>query len=179
MKRLTKRIGDHYTYYDCNILCDQCFGGCKVSQEIIDRLGALEDILENSYELSRLIETPQNGRKVTEIKDCIEREVVLKYLKSRKAHFVDDIGKGWGAGIDAAIEGIENLPAADVAPVRHGRWIEDERTHPGPGLKNNLCSVCGEIAGSWKEGLEPGRKWAYCPNCGALMDGKEDEHEAG
>ena len=71
----------------------------------------------------------------------------------------------------------EHAPAADVAEVRHGRWIEDERTYPGPGLKNNLCSVCGEIAGSWKEGLEPGRKWAYCPNCGARM-GKEDEHEA-
>lgn len=66
---------------------------------------------------------------------------------------------------------------ADVAPVRHGRWIEDERTYPGPGLKNNLCSACGEVAGAWKEGLEPGRKWAYCPNCGARMD-KEDEHEA-
>ena len=65
---------------------------------------------------------------------------------------------------------------ADVAPVRHGRWIEDERTYPGPGLKNNLCSACGEVAGAWKEGLEPGRKWAYCPNCGARMD-KEDEHE--
>ena len=66
------------------------------------------------------------------------------------------------------------LKAADVVEVRHGRWIEDERTYPGPGLKNNLCSVCGEIAGSWKEGLEPGRKWAYCPNCGSRMD-KEDE----
>ena len=64
---------------------------------------------------------------------------------------------------------IASLSAADVVEVRHGRWIEDERTYPGPGLKNNLCSVCGEIAGSWKEGLEPGRKWAYCPNCGALM----------
>lgn len=67
---------------------------------------------------------------------------------------------------------------ADVAPVRHGRWIEDERTYPGPGLKNNLCSACGEVAGAWKEGLEPGRKWAYCPNCGAKMDRKEDGHEA-
>ena len=78
----------------------------------------------------------------------------------------------------SVVSDFESLPAADVAEVRHGRWIEDERTYPGPGLKNNLCSVCGEIAGSWKEGLEPGRKWAYCPNCGARM-GKEDEHEAG
>lgn len=168
MKRLTKRISDHYTYYDCNILCDQCFGGCKVSQEIIDRLGALEDILENSYELSRPIETPQNGRKITEIKDCIEREVVLKYLKSRKAHFVDDIGKGWGAGIDAAIEGIENLPAADVAPVRRGRWnvveaLSDDIQTAGE------CNICGENI-SWF-----GKLPNYCPNCGARMD-KEDEH---
>ena len=70
--------------------------------------------------------------------------------------------------------GVEDIPAADVVEVRHGRWIEDERTYPGPGLKNNLCSVCGEIAGSWKEGLELGRKWAYCPNCGARM-GKEEQ----
>lgn len=76
------------------------------------------------------------------------------------------------------LEKIRKTPAADVAEVRHGRWIEDERTYPGPGLKNNLCSVCGEIAGAWKEGLAPERKWAYCPNCGARM-GKEDGHEAG
>ena len=73
-------------------------------------------------------------------------------------------------------EEFDAFPAADVAPVRHGRWVEDERTYPGPGLANNLCSVCGEIAGAWKEGLAPERKWAYCPACGALMDGKEDEH---
>lgn len=72
---------------------------------------------------------------------------------------------------------INSIPAADVVEVRHGRWIEDERTYPGPGLANNLCSVCGEIAGAWKEGLAPERKWAYCPACGALMDGKEDEHD--
>ena len=74
-------------------------------------------------------------------------------------------------------EEFDAFPTADVALVRHGRWIEDERTYPGPGLKNNLCSACGEVAGAWKEGLEPGRKWAYCPNCGALMEKKEDEHD--
>lgn len=81
--------------------------------------------------------------------------------------------------VEATRSYIASLSAADVAEVRHGRWIEDERTYPGPGLKNNLCSACGEVAGAWKEGLEPGRKWAYCPNCGAKMDRKEDGHEAG
>lgn len=84
-----------------------------------------------------------------------------------------------GESCASVVSDFESLPAADVAPVRHGRWVEDERTYPGPGLANNLCSVCGEIAGAWKEGLAPERKWAYCPACGALMDGKEDEHEAG
>lgn len=77
---------------------------------------------------------------------------------------------------NAVYYNLQNLPAADVVEVRHGRWIEDERTYPGPGLANNLCSVCGEIAGAWKEGLAPERKWAYCPACGARM-GKEDEHD--
>ena len=92
--------------------------------------------------------------------------------------FALDVVKRTSGDYAAAFAEIAHAPAADVEAVRHGRWIEDERTYPGPGLKNNLCSVCGEIAGSWKEGLEPGRKWAYCPNCGARM-GKEDEHEAG
>lgn len=166
MKRLTKKIGDHYTYCDCNILCDQCFGGCKVSQEIIDRLGALENILENSHELSGLIEMFQNGSKVTEIKDCIEREVALKYLKSRKAQFVDDVGKGWNAGIDAAIEGIENLPAANVVTVQRGKWIAEEQESVSK--RNRLikyavysCSICGRSNGRIKK--------RYCPRCGALM----------
>ena len=77
--------------------------------------------------------------------------------------------------VAVARQNVLDMPATDVVKVRHGRWIEDERTYPGPGLKNNLCSACGEVAGAWKEGLEPGRKWAYCPNCGALMD-KEGEH---
>ncbi len=53
------------------------------------------------------------------------------------------------------------IPAADVEPVRHGRW------EPG----NQICPVCGEdkfkdlYADIWSD-------WspAYCPNCGAKME---------
>lgn len=100
--------------------------------------------------------------------DYIDREKIFSIWRSMPAP----------ASVTSLAAAISQTPTANVVEVRHGRWIEDERTYPGPGLKNNLCSVCGEIAGSWKEGLEPGRKWAYCPNCGARM-GKEDEHEAG
>lgn len=103
--------------------------------------------------------------------DYIEREAAEKMFED--AQIISD---GEYSGYCTEDVNLSNIPAADVAPVRHGKWIEDERTYPGPGLKNNLCSACGEVAGAWKEGLEPGRKWAYCPNCGARMD-KEDEHE--
>ena len=121
--------------------------------------------------------------------EYIEREKILDAISEQRRFYLHerdgetDMEKLyllWGS--DNALTTMEDImsdiPAADVAPVRHGRWIEDERTYPGPGLKNNLCSACGEVAGAWKEGLEPGRKWAYCPNCGAKMDRKEDGHEA-
>ena len=109
------------------------------------------------------------------MKEYIEKAAVEKFIEDGLNN--PDKNKAFGHDAIEIMAEIHYMPAADVAPVRHGRWIEDERTYPGPGLKNNLCSVCGEIAGSWKEGLEPGRKWAYCPNCGALMEGKEDEHD--
>ena len=58
-------------------------------------------------------------------------------------------------------EMIEKLPAADVAPVRHGRWENG----------NPICPVCGgdkfkdldaDIWCDWQP--------AFCPNCGAKMD---------
>lgn len=58
---------------------------------------------------------------------------------------------------------INSIPAADVAPVRHGRWIELSRA--------SKCSECGFETGKY----EPPRR--YCPECGALMDGKEDAHD--
>ena len=48
---------------------------------------------------------------------------------------------------------LSDLPAAEVAEVRHGRWFFK--------LMIDNRGIC---------------KSSYCPNCGALM--KEDEHEA-
>ena len=53
---------------------------------------------------------------------------------------------------------IEDMPAADVAPVRHGRWKRC-------GKNLGECSECGEIVSVRNN---------YCPNCGAKMDEKED-----
>ena len=51
------------------------------------------------------------------------------------------------------------------APVRHGRWIEQEKYTFGTMYD---CSICGDRI------LDNGHSWNYCPNCGAKMDGRAD-----
>ena len=55
-------------------------------------------------------------------------------------------------------EMIEELPAADVVPVRHGRWIE----YQIPPII--CCSNC-----DWATDVKE-KNFNYCPNCGAKMD---------
>lgn len=63
-------------------------------------------------------------------------------------------------------EAIQKLPAADVSPVVHGRWIEQEKYNFGTMYD---CSICGDRI------LDNGHSWNYCPNCGCRMDGGDDE----
>ena len=59
---------------------------------------------------------------------------------------------------------IELLPAADVAEVKHGKWIEYPRAH------YFKCSECKETVPYKKAVLIRGkRKYKYCPHCGAKM----------
>ena len=56
---------------------------------------------------------------------------------------------------------IGKTQAADAAPVRHGRWIEQEKYTFGTMYD---CSICDNRI------LDNGHSWNYCPNCGAKMD---------
>jgi hypothetical protein len=61
-----------------------------------------------------------------------------------------------------AVVGILNeLPAADVLPVVHGRWVTHYRS--GTPVARGYVSTCCDM---WNN-----RKSDYCPNCGAKMDG--------
>ena len=86
-------------------------------------------------------------------------------------------------------EAIQKLPASDVAPVVHGRWIEHEET-PEDAYRHHKCSECNvnapfdyKMREDWDEGIDG--EWYsiglvddginehltdYCPNCGAKMD---------
>lgn len=57
---------------------------------------------------------------------------------------------------------VRRAPAADVAPVVHGRW-------KAYGAVLLECQNCGEIYSML--GGNAGMSWNYCPNCGARMDG--------
>ena len=64
----------------------------------------------------------------------------------------------------------EAIPAADVVPVRHGRWINICGDRESP----RQCSVCLQDF-AYIDGicyLVSGQRLPqYCPNCGAKMDG--------
>lgn len=62
--------------------------------------------------------------------------------------------------------------AADVAPVRHGKWISwEEADNFIPSPHRHECSVCHDAAQALVNGVE--LLSDYCPNCGARMDGAE------
>lgn len=96
--------------------------------------------------------------------EYIRREAALKYIKSEQCRTCSDIGLCGNCAVLVAVKLLEKVPAADVAPVRHGHWIKDDffSDEVNNGEK---CSQCGELIG-WFGNLPK-----YCSGCGALMDG--------
>ena len=66
---------------------------------------------------------------------------------------------------------IENAPTVDAVEVAHGEWstIEDDYC----GLVALHCSVCDQEW--WFEEDAPIKHYHYCPNCGAKMDGGNED----
>ena len=68
---------------------------------------------------------------------------------------------------DIAIE-IAQFPAADVAPVVHGKWISKEDDFFSE--RTWACSACD----TWfvlEDGTPEENEYNHCPHCGAKMDG--------
>ena len=91
--------------------------------------------------------------------EYIERERLLRRFN------IDDMMNVNGTliSLEDARNTISNFPAADVEPVKYGRWepvLEDVWNLPTPVLVGWRCSQCGRT----EQEKEP-----YC-NCGAKMD---------
>ena len=56
----------------------------------------------------------------------------------------------------------DQFPAADVAPVVHGRWVRKGSNWYCTGCDKGYRISCGSPSAN---------TFDYCPNCGAKMDG--------
>ena len=65
---------------------------------------------------------------------------------------------------DKAKQALASVPAADVAPVVHGRWEQDADG-------DWYCTNCDEVVAICDSGKNRTYRKPYCPNCGAKMDG--------
>ena len=101
--------------------------------------------------------------------EYIEREATIELLRSLGNR---DYRREKGT-IQEAIKMLsfpEYTPSADVAPVRHGRWVQViVHVETDDGFVDRVeecCSACHK---------PNGRRCTYfCPNCGAKMDGGAD-----
>lgn len=93
--------------------------------------------------------------------EYIEREAISeeirKYYYKNPPNF--SYGEGFDRGLDRAQRAILDAPAADVAPVRHGKWLYGDYYDIG-----DVCSEC-----DWDSKMTH-PSYRYCPNCGAKMD---------
>lgn len=93
--------------------------------------------------------------------EYIEREAISEEI--RKYYYKNppnsSYGEGFDRGLDRAQRAILDAPAADVAPVVHGRWLCGDYYDIG-----DVCSEC-----DWDSQMTH-PSYRYCPNCGARMD---------
>lgn len=86
------------------------------------------------------------------------KERFTKRLVWLKRDIHDKYSEGLYDGCEYDAHLIDEIPAADVAPVVHGRWIA---THD----EFCSCSLCKyPVHAAWSQ-------TNYCPNCGAKMPG--------
>ena len=99
------------------------------------------------------------------MKEYIDRAKYRERLSNLES-WCQDLRK---PGLTQALQMFNEIPAADVAPVVHGRWILEREPNGKPYCFH--CSVCdsdyhciGIVVAS-----------DYCPKCGAKMDGGVDD----
>ena len=114
-----------------------------------------------------LHEMADEGRAL--MSDYIKRENIAKYAGGLFRNETDEKPIGY---LMSEYQ-INSIPSEDVAPVRHGRWIEYGENKDG--THNICCSVCDGFFKSkgHANSCYTRNKYRYCHNCGARMDAKE------
>lgn len=97
--------------------------------------------------------------------EYIEREAALAFQNELEPVICKSVHSG---GIysatrdDDLVRFLSAIPAADVVPVRHGKWEKSYADHEAFGVRPffRYCSECNEVTV---------HQYNYCPNCGADM----------
>ena len=95
--------------------------------------------------------------------------IELEALKNRfakrlvwlKKDIHDEYSLGLHDGCEYDTKLIDEIPAADVAPVRHGEWEIVVGSNGKEYMVCTCCRVSQDLTGVF----------TYCPNCGCRMDG--------
>ena len=124
--------------------------------------------------------------------EYIEREALMRRIK--EIHCADCNSyhgvRCRACWVDDTLDYIDSEPAADVAEVRHGRWIleaHDERVNYRWNVTAECSNCCDEKKEIWAGFFPNVPDWLardtalidaksvklsnYCQNCGAKMDG--------
>ena len=162
MQRVTKRNSNGQYYMDGDGIFSDWGTPEKFMGDDVDTIGAIEDILGDNYDLSRLrelVEADRDGRCVILPTNIYTNEDAKKALEN----------------VAPVVHG---LPVLRYRPERH-EWYETT------GLNENgeplyvkrvridekswatYCPACGKRLCS--------RFISFCPNCGAKMDGGESD----
>ena len=101
-------------------------------------------------------------------KDCFHFDVCMDYTSLKDSDFAQNFNE-----TDILCDHFKR--AADVAAVRHGKWLKTD-AYP----HKVYCSLCYKTYVTNEE-IIAGMSWSYpsycteaeyCPHCGARMDGK-------
>lgn len=83
----------------------------------------------------------------------IDGEKLIEYCNNQKVKTID-------------ANDIARFPTIDAAPVKHGKWIENE------GFDGDCYYTCSVCHCDWTtiDGTPTENNMRYCPECGAKMD---------
>ena len=104
--------------------------------------------------------------------EYIEREALMRRIKEIHCAECDSYHgvRCRACWVDDTLDYIDSEPAADVAPVRHGRWVDNHCTACGMmPMGDEMWEICDFEPPRFEKFMD------YCPSCGAKMDGGVDD----
>ena len=108
-----------------------------------------------------------------------------KYIKASECekYFYEHLDDN---GMIGAMNAIDEIPAADVQPVKRGHWIEKSEEYyrlwqdsgrsweDMPYFITGLHFACGVCFDEYEINAEGVEFWDFCPHCGADMRGEDN-----